>query len=78
LIGEIPVIGKLFTSRDGEGVVGVNYRIFGAASDPSIVVNPLSIFTPGFLRQIFELGVGDLPSLGQKPKTSREEQYFTR
>lgn len=81
LIGKIPVLGKLFTSREGEGVVGVNYRIFGTASDPTLIVNPLSVFTPGFLRQIFELGVGELPTLptlGAPSPASTEEPYFTR
>ncbi|MEM6386857.1 MAG: AsmA-like C-terminal region-containing protein [Pseudomonadota bacterium] len=42
-----------FLTRRGEGLFGFNYRMAGAASDPSVRVNPLSILTPGAFRQIF-------------------------
>ena len=45
-------IGSILTRR-GEGLFGFNYRMAGAASDPSVRVNPLSILTPGAFRQIF-------------------------
>ncbi len=40
-------------SRRGEGLFGFNYRLRGNADDPRVTVNPLSILTPGFLRDIF-------------------------
>ena len=42
-----------FLTRRGEGLFGFNYRMVGAAQDPSVRVNPLSILTPGAFRQIF-------------------------
>ncbi|MEM7752014.1 MAG: AsmA-like C-terminal region-containing protein, partial [Pseudomonadota bacterium] len=42
-----------FLTRRGEGLFGFNYRLAGAASDPTVRVNPLSILTPGAFRQIF-------------------------
>lgn len=45
-------IGQIF-SRKGEGLFGFNYRLTGAADDPSVSVNPLSILTPGMFREIF-------------------------
>ncbi len=45
-------IGSVLTRR-GEGLFGFNYRMAGAAADPSVRVNPLSILTPGAFRQIF-------------------------
>ena len=45
-------IGQLF-SRRGEGVFGFNFNLRGAARDPSVSVNPLSILTPGMFREIF-------------------------
>ncbi len=48
----VNAIGRV-VSRRGEGLFGFNYRMTGPTSDPSIGVNPLSILTPGFLREIF-------------------------
>lgn len=45
-------IGAIFTRR-GEGLFGFNYRLRGAADDPQVSVNPLSILTPGMFREIF-------------------------
>ncbi|MFY0679825.1 MAG: hypothetical protein JXR13_04545 [Thalassovita sp.] len=45
-------IGSLLT-RKGEGLLGFNFRLTGASSDPKVQVNPLSIFTPGMFREIF-------------------------
>ncbi|MFV0244490.1 MAG: AsmA-like C-terminal region-containing protein [Qingshengfaniella sp.] len=42
-----------FMTRRGEGLVGISYRITGSAGAPQVHVNPLSILTPGFLREIF-------------------------
>ncbi|WP_371168937.1 AsmA-like C-terminal region-containing protein [Aliiroseovarius sp. 2305UL8-7] len=44
--------GRIF-ARKGEGLVGFNYALKGTASDPKVSVNPLSLFTPGFFRNIF-------------------------
>ncbi len=46
----VNAIGRVI-SRRGEGLFGFNYRMSGPASDPSIGVNPLSILTPGILRE---------------------------
>ncbi|KMK67643.1 AsmA-like C-terminal region-containing protein [Puniceibacterium sp. IMCC21224] len=45
-------IGALFT-RKGEGLIGFNFNLTGAASSPRVAVNPLSVFTPGMFREIF-------------------------
>ncbi len=54
LLGNVPLIGKLFVSRTGEGVLALSYRITGDVSAPSISVNPLSAFAPGVFRRVFE------------------------
>ncbi|WP_371154311.1 AsmA-like C-terminal region-containing protein [Jannaschia sp. 2305UL9-9] len=46
------LFGGLFSRRD-EGLFGFTYRLQGAASDPQVSVNPLSILTPGIFRDIF-------------------------
>jgi hypothetical protein len=45
-------IGQIFSKRR-EGLFGFNYRMTGAADDPRVSVNPLSILTPGMFREIF-------------------------
>nr|WP_255723029.1 DUF3971 domain-containing protein [Thalassobius sp. Cn5-15] len=45
-------IGSLLT-RKGEGLIGFNYLLRGRGDDPRVIVNPLSLFTPGMFREIF-------------------------
>ncbi len=45
-------VGEVFTKR-GEGVVGFNYTLRGSADAPDVGVDPLSVLTPGFLRDLF-------------------------
>ncbi|AJE46325.1 AsmA-like C-terminal region-containing protein [Celeribacter indicus] len=40
-------------SRRGEGLFGFTYTLTGPATAPSVGVNPLSILTPGAMRDIF-------------------------
>ncbi len=40
-------------ARRGEGLFGFSYRMAGSTDDPKISVNPLSILTPGRLRDMF-------------------------
>lgn len=63
LLGNIPLLGRLFSPERGGGLFAVTYRMRGPMADPSVSVNPLSALTPGFLRGIF--GIGDSgPDLG--------------
>ncbi|OWU78031.1 hypothetical protein ATO3_01980 [Marinibacterium profundimaris] len=54
-------IGSVMT-RKGEGLIGVNFRLRGPASDPQVSVNPLSALAPGFLRDMFR---DPAPSVGK-------------
>jgi hypothetical protein len=58
LLGYVPIFGTLLTSRSGEGVFGFTYAVSGDPADPRVFVNPLSAFTPGVLRRIFQLDEG--------------------
>jgi hypothetical protein len=49
-------------SRRGEGFFGITYRLRGTSAAPQITVNPLSLLTPGFLRDIFRRPI---PEAGQ-------------
>ena len=53
-MGKIPIIGEL-AGGNGEGLVAFRYTVDGKYSNPQVSVNPLSGFTPGFLRNIFSI-----------------------
>jgi len=45
-------VGSVFTRR-GEGLLGFNFRLRGAADAPEVSVNPFSVLTPAMFREIF-------------------------
>lgn len=53
-LGSLPGIGRLFVSREGEGLVAFAYSINGPLEQPRVTVNALSALTPGILRRIFD------------------------
>ena len=53
-LGSIPLLGKVLVGRQGEGVVGITFAIKGKLDEPTVLVNPMSVMTPGIFRQIFE------------------------
>jgi hypothetical protein len=53
IVGKIPLLGKVFTGKDGEGIIATKYSVKGKYADPDVGVNPLSLITPGFLRNIW-------------------------
>ena len=55
VVKAIPIIGKIFGGEKGEGVFGVSYKVRGKSSNPKVLVNPLSILTPGAFRKIFNV-----------------------
>lgn len=66
MLGKIPLLGDLLV---GDGIIGVNFAVSGAKSDPQFTVNPLSAIAPGFLRRIFQAPEVNTapPSSGQVP-----------
>jgi hypothetical protein len=56
VLGNIPLLGWLVTGGEkGGGIIAFNYSMKGPTDDPSVVVNPLSALTPGFLRNLFNI-----------------------
>jgi uncharacterized protein YhdP len=56
VLGKIPVLGWLITGGEkGGGILAFNYSMKGPTDDPSVTVNPLSVLTPGFLRNLFNI-----------------------
>jgi len=53
IFAKIPIVGPILGGHANEGLIGVNYRISGRASAPTLSINPLSAIAPGIFRQIF-------------------------
>jgi hypothetical protein len=51
VLSNIPLIGKI--AGGDAGLIAFNYSVEGPLSDPSVMVNPFSAVTPGFLRNIW-------------------------
>ena len=56
LFSKIPLFGAILGGGTNEGLIGVNFRIEGKISSPTLSVNPLSAIAPGIFRQIFGVG----------------------
>lgn len=52
---DIPLVGPIVAGFDCQGVFGITYAIQGPMAAPQVLVNPLSMFTPGILRVIMEM-----------------------
>lgn len=55
ILGQIPVVGTLLTGGKNEGIIATKYKIKGSYADAKVTVNPFTILTPGFLRNIFDI-----------------------
>lgn len=55
LINKIPIVGQIVTGIEGKGLIGVNYKARGTINKPTYNINPLSILTPGIIRNIFDV-----------------------
>ncbi|WP_149538613.1 YhdP family protein [Siccirubricoccus phaeus] len=69
LLGNIPLLGRLFSPEAGGGVFAGTYAVRGRLTDPEVSVNPLAALTPGFLRGIFGLRPSEAPPGTGQPQT---------
>jgi len=53
LLGQIPLVGRLFSPERGGGLFAATWHMRGPIQDPAVTVNPLAALTPGFLRGLF-------------------------
>lgn len=60
-LGSIPLLGPLLVGTDAGGLVAIGFSATGPMDKPAISVNPLTILTPGFLRQIFDPSTDAMP-----------------
>ncbi len=52
-VSMIPLLGKLLIGGDKSAFIAANFGFKGSFEKPVTSFNPMSIFTPGFLRKIF-------------------------
>lgn len=52
---DIPLFGPIVAGLDCQGVFGITYAIQGRMGQPQVLVNPLSMLTPGIFRGIMEM-----------------------
>lgn len=74
LLGNIPIVGGLFTGGEGKGLFGVAYRVKGSTDNPEVSVNTLSGLAPGFLRLLFEGRKGRVADVETPEPTEPETQ----
>jgi len=74
MLGNIPLLGNLLTSKQGEGIIGMTYSVTGNADEPSVSVYPLSVLTPGITRRFFE---GPMPKASQAPSNNAPKPVTT-
>ncbi len=66
---QIPLLGDIVVGRNGEGIFGITYAIQGNMKNPTVLVNPLSLITPGIFRQIMEFQSPNMQTLSsEKPR----------
>ncbi len=54
IIDQIPILGKIITGGEKEGLLAADYRVGGDLDKPVVTVNPLTALTPGFLRAMLK------------------------
>jgi hypothetical protein len=52
IIDQIPILGKIITGGEKEGLLAAEYLVGGGLDKPTVTVNPLTALTPGFLRAL--------------------------
>jgi len=53
VLDSIPLLGTILSGGEGEGIVAMTFQVRGTLESPEFSVNPLSLLTPGILRNIF-------------------------
>jgi hypothetical protein len=74
IISSIPLVGDMLTGGSRGGLFGWTYTVNGTTNDPSVSVNALSIFAPGFLRNLFFLGPEAPDAKDEKPAEKANEK----
>ncbi|MBN9061243.1 MAG: hypothetical protein BGP06_05580 [Rhizobiales bacterium 65-9] len=67
---QLPVVGLILGGGQYGGLFGVNFKVTGAFSQPSVVINPLSALTPGVFRRFLEFNKQSVE--GRAPRPPRD------
>ena len=54
VFNNIPIIGELIVGKEDEGLFAINYNTKGKWNNLEYEINPISLLTPGLLRNIFD------------------------
>lgn len=73
VLDNVPVLGTILSGGEGEGILAMTFSVSGPMRDPEFSVNPLSILTPGILRNVFEQQVNPV-SKDFEQRIKREDQ----
>jgi hypothetical protein len=65
LVSKVPLLGTLLTGSQ-DGLVVADFRLKGPTSAPEVSVRPLSILTPGLLKDLFRGGTPNQPNRSQR------------
>jgi len=57
-LDQIPVLGRILSGGEGEGILAMTFAVTGTLDAPEIRVNPLSLLAPGILRGLFSATPG--------------------
>ncbi|MEE2655638.1 MAG: AsmA-like C-terminal domain-containing protein [Pseudomonadota bacterium] len=68
VLRKVPIVGQILTGKRSSGVFATNYKYSGKFNNPEILVDPLSTFAPGVLRNLFEFGTNEPRSSTSNPK----------
>ena len=71
LIDRIPLLGRILTGGEGEGLLAAEYFLDGHVDDPRVAINPLTALAPGFLRSLVSM-TGAEPT-GERPAEAGTE-----
>lgn len=55
ILGDIPLLGQILSGPRSEGIFGITFLIQGSMANPQVIVNPLSLLTPGITREILQM-----------------------
>ena len=53
LLGNVPLVGTLFSGEKGGGLFGVTYTVKGPLKNAEFNFNPASLLAPGIFRRLF-------------------------
>ena len=55
LIRQIPILGKVITGKQGDGIFGASFKLKGQSNSLKTTVNPIKTLTPRFIQRFFAL-----------------------